>query len=140
MATSAPRPPVASRTRSATLSVRALRVRRAPWPRAVSKPAVEGVDGGDAGAVELGEAGGEQADDALSEDGDLFAEVDVGGQHRVVRDGTDPGESARQRLQAHRQGVSGHPFGGHDALAAVAPDAPDQVAHDGHARDPGQFG
>lgn len=94
---------------------------------------VEGVDGGDAGAVELGEAGGEQTDDALAEDGGVLAEVDVGGQDGVVGDGADAGEGAGEGLEAGGEGVADHAFGGDDAFAAVSPDAPDQVAGAGQA-------
>jgi hypothetical protein len=57
----------------------------------------EHVHGDDLGPGERGQAGGEQADHALPEHRDLVAHPHVAGQHRVQRDGTDPGEGAGDR-------------------------------------------
>jgi hypothetical protein len=100
--------------------------------------AVQCVDGGHPGAVELREPGGEQADDALAEHGDVLAEVDIAGQDGVVSDSADPGEGAGQGLEPGGQGVAGHALGGDDALAAVSPDAPHQVAGVRHPGGAGQ--
>ena len=97
----------------------------------------DGVGGDHPRAAQHGQAGGEQADDALAEDGDLVAEVDVGGVHGVERDGADAGEDAGDRVGAGWQRVADELGGGDHGLAAVAPDAPDEAA-DGRAGDVGR--
>lgn len=104
------------------------------------EPVVEGVDRGDPGAVELSKARGEEADHTLAEYGDVLAEVDVGSQYGVVRDGADPGEGPCQRFEPGGQCVSHHALGRHDALAAVTPDTPDHIAGHRHSRRTDELG
>jgi hypothetical protein len=54
------------------------------WTAAEREVYANDLGRGDAGTAELGQARGEQADDALPEDGDVLAEVDVAGQHGVA--------------------------------------------------------
>ena len=94
-------------------------------PGGVLQPAGHRVDGHHPGPGEHGEPGGEQPDDALAEDADPVAEVQVTGEHGGQRDGAGAGEDRGERVQPG--GERADRVGGEHGLGPVPPDAPDEL-------------
>jgi hypothetical protein len=88
----------------------------------------DALDGHDRRSAPYGELGGDQAEHALPEHGDRLADVDVGGEHRVQRDGADAGERAGQRVEAGGQQPAADQIARQHDLAAVAPQPPHRRA------------
>jgi hypothetical protein len=82
-----------------------------------------------AGPVQHGEAGGQESNDALPEDGHRGAGAKVGGQDGTQGDGTDADEGTGQRIHTGRQYVAAQRLSRENAFVPVSPDAPHHITH-----------